>query len=356
MSRPGSALVDRLEGRVRESWHGSPMAPLRIASAAFATAAGVRNLLYDAGVFAARRASVPVVSVGGLTVGGSGKTPIAADLGRRLAEAGVATAIVTHGYPDEIDVHRQLSPAVTVLGGRDRLRCARAAAEAGARMVVLDSGFSHRRMHRDLDIVTLDEATLGLGIAALPSGPYREGLASLARADLIVAVRRTVGREDPPPQSSPVSERIGAWCHVLAGQAETPPVLTARIRPGKLLPANAAARNAGEPKPAVAVAGIMWPEVFFRQVRRIAPSVRETVGLRDHVSVTPAVAGELRELAGNAGIVCTLKDATKLSRAVEDAVPVWYLSEHVAWEEPAPRPAVVTAALALLDREGAVAR
>ena len=91
--RPGAGVEERIEARVRRAWNGRPGGLLRIASAAYGAVAGARNLMYDSGMFACRNSPVPVVSVGGLTAGGSGKTPIAADLAHRLGSVGVRTAI-----------------------------------------------------------------------------------------------------------------------------------------------------------------------------------------------------------------------------------------------------------------------
>ena len=170
---PVAALARSVEAHVRQAWAERPGGALRLAAAGFATAAGVRNLLYDSGVLASRQAPVPIVSVGGLTVGGSGKTPITADIAARLSAAGIPTAVVTHGFVDEMDVHRKLSPECRVYGGSDRLQLATMAAEEGARLVILDSGFQHRRLHRDLDILAVDERTLGLRLA--PCSTRHEG-------------------------------------------------------------------------------------------------------------------------------------------------------------------------------------
>jgi tetraacyldisaccharide 4'-kinase len=350
--RPGHSLAHRVETRVRGAWTERPREALRIAAAGFATAAALRNLLYDSGVFATRQAPIPVVSVGGLTVGGSGKTPITADICARLSTAGVPTAILTHGFADEMDVHRRLSPGSRVYGGRDRLSLTREAAAAGARIAVLDSGFQYRRLHRDLDILTVDVATMGRRPEYLPAGPYREGLASLARADLVVTVRRSVPDPRAAADSSVrLADRGQSWLDPLVDAAGSPPLVSARIQPGPLVAANEAARGVEHPCPKVAVAGIMWPEVFFAQVKLLTAGVRETVGLRDHARLGDSLAGALRTLAGDCGIVCTLKDVMKLGRALGGHIPIWYLSEEVIWEVSDTTPFAVRAALALLSAD-----
>jgi len=324
---------------------------LKLAAAGYAAGAGARNLLYDAGVLARRRAPIPVVSVGGLTVGGSGKTPIAADIATRLCLAGARTAIVTHGYGDEMDVHRRLAPDARVYGGRNRIGQAVKAAKEGAEILVLDSGFQHRRLHRDLDVLAIDDIAMRSTPAHLPAGPFREGPASMARADLVVVVRRTAASPVASEEAGMTGRRVEELLRTRTGGAlsSVPPVVRARLVPGTLVPVTGAARERSHGRPGVAAAGVMWPDEFFRQVREVVPGLQETVALRDHARVDGRLASRLRDLAGDAGIACTLKDARKLAQALGDSVPIWYLSEEVVWEEPGSMPSVIRAALSLLD-------
>lgn len=342
------SLGARIEDRVRSGWEGGASGGMRLAGAGYGLVAGLRNLLYDSGVLAPRHAPIPVVSVGGLTVGGSGKTPITADIAARLCEAGIATAIVTHGFADEMDVHRRLAPGARVYGGRDRVGLCRQAAAEGAGIAVVDSGFQHRRLHRDIDLVTVDERTLGRRMAYLPAGPHREGLGALGRADFVVVVRRYVpgsgGERTPEAGAGPIDR---AWIEDAARRLGCAPFIRARIHPGRLVAASPAAA-ASTREPALAVAGIMWPDVFFAQVRSVCRGVEDSVSLRDHARIGTSEAQELRRRAGERGLVCTLKDAGKLVDALGEDVPIWYLSESVEWVEPGGDPTPVRAALSLL--------
>ena len=348
--KPGLGVEERVEARIRGAWIGRPGGALRLSAAAYGAVSGTRNLLYDSGILACRRAPIPVVSVGGLTVGGSGKTPITADLATRLGEAGVRTAILTHGFDDEMDVHRRLAPDALVYGGRDRASLTRRAAIEGVQLALLDSGFQHRRLHRDLDIVTVDETSAGGSLAHLPAGPFREGLMAVTRADLVVVVSRSPAGEGSSGHGRrELAARGRSRLRDLEEAPGAPPFLSARILPGPLVAANEAARASEHPRPTVAVAGIMWPEVFFDQVRLLAAPDHETVRLRDHARIDDALGDRLRVQAGHSGVVCTLKDSLKLVRVLEDSIPVWYLSESVTWDEPGSSPTAVRAALALLD-------
>lgn len=188
-------------------------------------AASARNLLYDLGVFRSFRASIPVVSVGNLTAGGTGKTPFAVMLASALADRGKRPAVLSRGYgrrkgaPEPLTVSdgraigcsvdesgdepmlmaRKLADkGIPVIVGADRLASASRAAEMGADLAILDDGFQHRRLRRDFDIVLLDQRKpFGNGLP-LPAGRLRESPRSLRRADTVVMTRAE--GEDAPRQ------------------------------------------------------------------------------------------------------------------------------------------------------------
>jgi len=142
------------------------------------------------------RIPVPVISVGNLTAGGTGKTPLVIELGRRLDAMGRSCAVVARGYGavrgDANDEQRLIEascPSVLYIADPDRVRGARAAVHDGADVVVLDDGFQHRRLHRDLDIVLVD-ATCPFGYdRLLPRGLLREPKGALRRAQVVIATR-----------------------------------------------------------------------------------------------------------------------------------------------------------------------
>lgn len=162
-----------------------------------------RNLCYDTGLFTIHRTGIPVVSIGNIEAGGTGKTPMTIALARELSSRGLKPAIVTRGYrgrlkgvvlvrPDhqacEVGDEALLMARilrVPVIKAPDRVRGAIFARdELSSDLVLLDDGFQHRRIHRDLDIV-LVAGDVGSD-ALLPLGRLREPAASLARADLVV--------------------------------------------------------------------------------------------------------------------------------------------------------------------------
>jgi tetraacyldisaccharide 4'-kinase len=173
-------------------------------SALYGAVVALRNLGYDRAWLAVRRASVPVISVGNLTVGGTGKTPMIEWLGRWFRARGVRVAILsrgyrqTSGYNDEGRLLEENLPDVPHLQNPDRVQSAAIAIEElASELLLLDDAFQHRRIARDVDLVMLDALEpFGLGYL-LPRGLLREPVRSLRRADVVVLSRADlVGPEE----------------------------------------------------------------------------------------------------------------------------------------------------------------
>lgn len=165
-----------------------------------------RNALYAAGLLRSHSVGVRVISVGNLTTGGTGKTPVVAMLARAAAGEGCRPAILTRGYrrggsdeleSDEVSLYRRLVPEVPVVVDADRVRGARAAIRAGADLILLDDGFQHRRLRRDVDLVLLDSRDPFGGDHHLPLGMLREWPSGLRRASAALFTRhgRATGEE-----------------------------------------------------------------------------------------------------------------------------------------------------------------
>lgn len=148
--------------------------------------------------FRIRKVGARVISVGNITWGGTGKTPLVARLARELTECGKRVAVLTRGYgQDEVEELRKKLPSVPILVGRDRIRTAKEAVRRhGAEVVILDDGFQHIRLHRDLDIVNIN-STLPFGPGGLiPVGTLREPVAHLGRADIFVLTKSNLGSKN----------------------------------------------------------------------------------------------------------------------------------------------------------------
>jgi len=192
--------------------HPALAALLGLPAILYGRAVRLRNRLYDRPGLA-RAAGIPVISVGNLTVGGTGKTPVVAWLARRLLEDGRRPAVVSRGYGgragrgplmvsrgegplasaansgDEPYLLARSEPRLRVVVGSDRHAGAVAAREAGADVILLDDGFQHRRLARDLDIVLLDASNPFGNHRLLPAGLLREPVSGLSRADVVLITR-----------------------------------------------------------------------------------------------------------------------------------------------------------------------
>ena len=321
-------MAERPINRVWES--SAPLA--RIARAAlvpasliYAAVVAMRNAAYDRRWMRAHELALPAVSIGNLTVGGTGKTPVAADIARRLAARGFAPAIVMRGYgSDEALVHARLNPDIPVIVGADRVRGVAAARAAGRTVAVLDDAFQHRRAKRNADIVLLAADVAG-PVRPLPAGPWREPLESLSRASLIIVTRK---------HASPVRARV-----LLAHARRFAPIAGGAIV--NLAADRLVAWLSGETvdtvtlrgKRVLAIAAIGNPGAFAAQLGEAGAAV-ELVAERDHHAYSAAEAGGLaRRAAGADVVVCTLKDAVKLGPVwPREAPPLWYLSQRVVVE------------------------
>jgi len=153
-----------------------------------------RNRLYNIGLLKTHSVSVPVISVGNITVGGTGKTPLVAWLAKYVSSKKTC-AILTRGYKaardsvDEPSLLARAAPDTPVVVNPNRIAGAKEAIANGAEVLILDDAFQHRRLARDLDIVTID-ATCPFGYERLlPAGLLREPLKSLKRADAVIITR-----------------------------------------------------------------------------------------------------------------------------------------------------------------------
>jgi tetraacyldisaccharide 4'-kinase len=292
----------------------------------FAGVAAARNALYDRGLLATHPSALPVLSLGNLTVGGTGKTPVAAWAAERLRASGARPTIVLRGYGgDEVLVHGRLNPDVPVVADADRVRGVATARALGADCAILDDAFQHRRAARTADWVLVAAERWRDGLRPLPAGPMREPVGSLGRAHLLVVTRKTATLEAAEEIARRLGELVpsGAWavCHLA-------PEALVDARSGGTRPL---AWLAG--RPLVAVAAVGMPDAFFDQLASHGARL-DRVAFRDHHSFGASdVAALLRRVEGRQGVVCTLKDAVKLAPLWPAAAPpLWYVSQRAVVE------------------------
>lgn len=278
-----------------------------------------RNLAYDRGWLRAERAPVPVVSVGNVGVGGAGKTPVAAWIAARLLERGGKPAIALRGYgADEVQVHRELNPEVPVFAAARRIEAAREAAAAGRDVVVLDDGFQHRALARDLDVVLVSVEGWTERRRLLPRGPWREAASALLRAGVIVATRKSASADQ--------AARVVRQLRTLAPGV---PVAECWLAPDALVPLGDPTSEPPSPGGAVlAVAALADPAPFAENLRQRGLRV-ELAAFPDHHAFDAAEAAALLERAAGRPIVMTHKDAVKLRQLLPPPARAWVLTQSV---------------------------
>jgi len=319
------SLMDILSGTRGGLWPSALRATLAAAAVPYARLMHLRRWAYRSGLRKSHAAGLPVICVGNMTTGGTGKTPMVAWVVRRLKDAGARPAILTRGYKaaagksDEAELLKYLC-TVEVVTNADRLAGARQAAAAGADVLVMDDGFQHRRLRRDLDIVLVDASRpLGFG-RCLPRGLLREPLTALQDAHAIVITRSDQVEET---ELNSLRARIARLAPAVA-------VHLAAHRPTKLIdPAGGhVPLEALRGKRAFAFCGLGNPEAFFMTVRRLGADLVGRCALADHVRYGPGAAEVLSGQARSAGaevMVTTQKDAVKIAPA-GFSLPLWQVA------------------------------
>jgi tetraacyldisaccharide 4'-kinase len=319
-------LRDLLSGRKR----GGPAALARglLSACSFGYGLGVwlRNRAYDAQWVRIERASIPVVSLGNLTTGGTGKTPLAAFVARWFRERGVRVCFVSRGYGadagqanDEALVLRQLCPDVPHLQNPDRAAAVRRAAdELKSQLVILDDGFQHRRLARDLDIVLID-ATSPWGFGRLlPRGLLREPVSAIRRSALAVITRvDQVSR----PQVDAIRGEITRF-HPQCAIAEV------LFRPERLVNSSGSSgsleilRN----RPVAAFCGIGNPESFRKGLEQSGLHLAAFRSYSDHHPYSRSEIDDLALWADSScadAVVTTQKDIVKIGLERLGRHPLW---------------------------------
>ena len=347
----------------------------------------LRNTCYTRGIFQARRLPCTVISVGNIVVGGTGKTPAVIAIAKQLQADGVRVAILLRGYKrqsrekitivtdgekrfctaaesgDEADMMARLLPGIPIIVGRHRYAAGQLAiTRFKSEVLLLDDGFQHRQLHRDVDIVTIDATRPFNTGQLLPAGTLREPVTALRRADMLLLTRtdsigrrdipvlipETSGRRDIPvpiPETSgrrdisvPIPETIKTGRALLREElsklAPNIPILESVHRPTHLYRLHASGDLEQLPlnwlsgKRLLAVCGIGNPNAFVTTLNHYAPETVEPLAFPDHHAYTEADCQRIQRKMTQTGAICivtTQKDEQKLARFA-DKLPIAVLA------------------------------
>ena len=290
---------------------------LRLLEVPYCSAVAVRNFLYNQRILSTRRFSVPIISVGNLTLGGTGKSPMVAWLCRYFLERNLHPGLISRGYKksahegnDEFLEMSHRFPTVPHLQQKDRASAIqRLLHTEQVDLIILDDAFQHRRVARNIDLVLLD-ATAPFGFGHIfPRGTLREPLGALQRADIVLLTRsdwaNDTERQKIRQQVLSINPNI-VW-------GETVHTPTSLISAHSL---------AAEPitsisgQSVLAFCGIGNPAAFRKTVEQCGVHVAKLIPFPDHYHYTPRDTDALVQIAKELGtdlILCTMKDLVKLA-------------------------------------------
>jgi tetraacyldisaccharide 4'-kinase len=327
----GTQMIERWGKLVRQESVGIVTDVMRallfLMSQFYRLAMTTRNYLYDRGWKKINRVEIPVISVGNLTVGGTGKSPTVALLAKWFRERNFRVAIISRGYGagrdgvnDEAKEIEKRLPDVPHLQNPNRYAAAKVAQEElDMQVLIMDDGFQHRRLHRDLEIVLLDATQpFGLGYM-LPRGMLRESIRSLRRADVVVLTRSDLVTRQQVADTRLTVQRFAPRATWVEANHQATTLINAS---GTLKPTESLVG-----KKVLAFCGIGNPEAFFETARKCGAEVVNSIAFPDHHAY---VSADIERILATSPtrpelFLCTGKDLAKLEVDQIGNVPLWAL-------------------------------
>ena len=311
---------------------------LKFSSLFYGIGSGLKNKLYDKGILKPHKVDAFVISVGNLTTGGVGKTPVVAEIAKYLMEKGEKTAIISRGYGGKLSNKNinvisdgkttfyeaemagdepfwlaQNTKAV-VITSKNRVKASEFAIKNyGVTKIILDDGFQHRKLHRDLDIVLMDSEK-GFGNEnLLPAGPLREGTEAFSRIDKLVIVSKNTDHS----RAEKLAKIMGKKLKLKTLVAKAEPDIVYNIKTGEELLKGTKA---------YAICAIGQPEQFYAFLKDY--DIVSTITFDDHHRYTEE---EISKINGD--IITTEKDAVKLKTFGFDNIYALRLKTVIDCEE-----------------------
>jgi tetraacyldisaccharide 4'-kinase len=328
-----------MSGEARDAGAMAMRALLRLAEPFYALAARFNNALFDSGIKKQLRLARPVISIGNITTGGTGKTPMVQWLARALLARGHHPAILLRGYTvgnsttsDEATLlHRSLN--IPVIANADR-------AAAGAKLlaehpeidvILLDDGFQHRRAHRDLNIVLID-ATEPFGYGhVLPRGMLREPPRGLRRADLFIITRSNLISRD---------QLANVWAETASFSSSDPKIFNARNRIKSVVSAQESLpMESLKSRRIFSFCGIGNPQSFRKELLSTGAIDVGHRAFGDHHDYVRADLDQLFAQAKQQNaemLITTEKDWVKIEPLIQssDPIPIWRAQLEMEFDEP----------------------
>jgi tetraacyldisaccharide 4'-kinase len=308
----------QLRGIISGKYEGAYAAFVRLAFCPFSfvylCAVQTRNKFYDSGTFKTHKVSAPVISVGNITAGGTGKTPLVVWLAKYISSKGKRCAILTRGYKagrdpvDEPALLARSAEGTPVIINPDRIGAAKEAIKNGAEVLILDDAFQHRRLARKLDIVTIDATCPFGGGRILPAGLLREPIQSLERAGAVIITRADQVDETSVEEIKKTILSVNPSL-AIATAAHKP--VSIKNSSGDNLPLSSV-KN----KKVLTFCGIGNPDAFKNTVNSLGASVTKSMVFDDHYHYTQDDIARISDEAKttNAELVLTTeKDFNKIN-------------------------------------------
>lgn len=266
---------------------------LDFASIFYGMASGLKNLLYDKNIIKPKKVDAYVISVGNITTGGVGKTPVVSEIAKHFIELGEKVAIVSRGYGGKLSNKNinlisdgenifynarlagdepfwlaQNTKGAIVVTSKNRYAAAKYAIEKfGVTKIILDDGFQHRKLHRDLDIVLMDSEKGFGNEKLLPAGPLREGQEAFNRVDKLVIVSKNTDHT----RAQKLAKIMGKKLKIQTSVCKTEPDIIYNIKSGELL---------SKGTEIIAFCAIGQPQQFYQFLNNY--KIKQTVDFDDH--------------------------------------------------------------------------
>lgn len=331
---PPAELHDLVSGKTKGLRAGLLRALLASLEPIYYLATAIRNRRYDRNPKLITKVAIPVISVGNLTVGGTGKTPVVLWIAQELRKQDLRVAILSRGYGAEssrndeaMELEARL-PDVPHVQHPNRVEGAQIAIdELESQILVLDDAFQHRRIARDLDIVLIDGLCPFGFDHLIPRGLLRESIKGLRRADVVILSRSNL-------VSTEVRASLEAKVRAINAKLLW---VEASHQPARLVNASGATRELSEltDLSIAAFCGIGNPEGFRKTLEQCGATIQDFRTFPDHHAYTAADVAELTTWAKSANckaLLCTQKDLVKLQVDALGEIPLFALQIEIGFQ------------------------